>query len=307
MKKIVTLIIIVIASYFAWHSPAVGTWVYAKVSDAEAKYYGFEQVSVDIGEMRMSTYMGGPEDKPAIVMIHGYSADKDVWPRFAKHFVDDYRVIIPDLAGHGDTDFDPESSFRGPAQAERISKLLTALNIDKAHVIGNSMGGFITAWFARLYPSQTITATPVDPSGISSPTLSDREVMIANGQNPFFVKSREDFDTFYPMTMEKAPYLPEFILAAMAEKYKNRRHELEAIGKDLGSNDGLADELQHIKAPTLIIWGDKDRLLHVSAAPVWQSKIAGSQVHIFEGIGHMPMVEIPAEAAAVYRAFIAAH
>lgn len=304
MKKIIALVIIVVAGYFAWHSPAVGKWVYANVSDLEASSYGFEQITVDIGEMEMAAYVGGPEDKPAIVMIHGYSADKDVWPRFAKHFVEDYRVIIPDLAGHGDTGFDPKSSFRGPAQAERVSKLLTKLGIEKAHITGNSMGGFITGWFARLYPEQTITAAPMDPAGIDSPTPSDREVMIANGNNPFFVQTREDFDTFYPMTMEKPPFLPEFILAAMAQKYQDRREELIAIDADIATNDRLTDELQHIKAPTLIIWGNKDRLLHASAAPVWQSKIANSQVHIFDGIGHMPMVEIPAETAAVYRKFI---
>lgn len=307
MKKVIALVVLVIAGYFAWHSATVGQWVYANASDAEASYYGFEQTSVDIGEMKLAAYIGGPEDKPAIVMIHGYSADKDVWPRFAKYFVEDYRVIIPDLAGHGDTGFDPTSSFRGPAQAERVSKMMTALGIEKAHIIGNSMGGFITGWFARLYPDQTITATPVDPAGVASPIPSDREVMIANGQNPFFVKSREDFDSFYPMTMEKPPYLPEFILAAMAQKYQDRRQELVAIDADLGSNDGLIDELEQITAPTLIMWGNADRLLHVSAAAIWQSKIANSQVHIFDGVGHMPMVEVPVEAAAVYRKFIAAH
>lgn len=307
MKKLIALVIIVVAGYFAWHSPAVGKWVYANVSDAEAGFYGFEQTQIDIGEMKLAAYIGGSSDKPAIVMIHGYSADKDVWPRFAKHFVDDYHVIIPDLAGHGDTGFDPKSSFTGPAQAERISKLLKALNIEKAHIVGNSMGGFITAWFARLYPEQTITAVPMDPAGIDSPTPSDREVMIANGQNPFFVKTREDFDTFYPMTMEKPPYLPEFVLAAMAEKYQERREELIAIDADFGTKYRLTDDLQHITAPTLIIWGNKDRLLHVSAADVWNSNIPNSKVHIFDGIGHMPMVEIPAETAAVYREFIAQH
>jgi pimeloyl-ACP methyl ester carboxylesterase len=304
MKKIIALVIVIVAGYFAWQSPALGKWVYANVSDLEASIYGFEQTTVDIGEMELSAYIGGPEDKPVIVMIHGYSADKDVWPRFAKHLVDDFRIVIPDLAGHGDTGFDPKSSFRGPDQAERISKMLTALKIDKAHIIGNSMGGFITGWFARLYPDQTITATPMDPAGVASPTPSDREVMIANGNNPFFVKTREDFDIFYPMTMAKPPYLPEFILAAMAQKYQDRREELVAIDEDIGTKDRLTDELQHITAPTLIMWGNKDRLIHVSAADVWKSKIANAQVHIFDGVGHMPMVEVPAEAAAVYRQFI---
>lgn len=266
--------------------------------------YGFEQQSIDIGELTMEAYVGGPADKPAIVMLHGYSADKDVWPRFAKHFVDDYRVVIPDLAGHGDTGFDAAWDFSAPAQAGRVALLMDQLNIQQAHIIGNSMGGFITGWFARLFPERTLSATPVDPGGVASPSPSDMDKMLAAGQNPFLIQSIEDFERFYPMTMAKPPLLPPSVIAAMAEQYMARTTELDTIFPYIHGRDGLFVELPKISAPVLVMWGDQDRLLHVSAAKVWVDNLPNGQLHIFEGIGHMPMVEVPAQTADVYRQFL---
>lgn len=269
--------------------------------------YGLEQQTIDIGELKMEAYVGGPEDKPAIVMIHGYSADKDVWPRFAKHFIDDYRIVIPDLAGHGDTGFEAGMDYSGPAQAKRVAAVMDKLGIEKAHIIGNSMGGFITGWFARLYPQKSLTATPVDPGGVASPIPSDMGKMLAEGKNPFLIETTEDFKRFYPMTMAKPPFLPPSVLAAMAEQYIERKPELDAIFPFVHDRDGLETELPQVNVPMLVMWGDQDRLLHVSAGQVWVDAAPNAKLHIFEGIGHMPMVEVPAETAKVYRAFIAAH
>jgi pimeloyl-ACP methyl ester carboxylesterase len=229
-----------------------------------------------------------------------------VWPRFAKHFVDDYRIVIPDLAGHGDTGFDASWDYSGPAQAKRVAALMDALGIEKAHITGNSMGGFITGWFAVLFPEKTITAAPMDPGGVASPIPSDMEKMLAEGKNPFSVESVEDFKRFYPMTMAKPPFLPPSVLAAMAEQYMARKPELEAIFPYLHGRDGLLPELPKVELPLMVIWGDHDRLLHVSAGQVWVDAAPNAKLHIFEGIGHMPMVEIPAQTADVYRTFISA-
>lgn len=304
MKKIIVAAVIAVAGYFAWTSPTAGHWIYSHASDAEASLYGFEQQTIDIGEMKMETYVGGPETAPAIVMIHGYSADKDVWPRFAKHFVNDYRVVIPDLAGHGDTGYEISRDYSGPAQAERVAKLMEQLNIEKAHIIGNSMGGFITGWFARLYPERSLSATPMDPGGVDSPIPSDMGKMLAEGKNPFLIETTDDFKRFYPMTMAKPPLLPPSVLGAMAEQYIARKHELRAIFPYIHEVDGLINELPKINVPTLVMWGDQDRLLHVSAGQVWVDNLANGQLHIFEGIGHMPMVEVPALSAEVYRQFL---
>lgn len=304
MKKIIIAAVLAVAGYLIWTSPIVGQWIYANASDAEASMYGLEQQSIDIGELTIEAYVGGPETAPAIVMIHGYSADKDVWPRFAKHFVDDYRVVIPDLAGHGDTGFDPAWDYSAPAQARRVALLMDQLNIEKAHIIGNSMGGFITGWFARLFPERSLSATPVDPGGIASPVPSDMEVMLAEGKNPFLIQSTEDFERFYPMTMAKPPFLPPSVLAAMAEQYMARKPELDTIFPYIHGRDGLLTELPKITSPVLVMWGDHDRLLHVSAGRVWVDNLPNGRLHVFEGIGHMPMVEVPADTADVYRQFL---
>lgn len=91
--------------------------------------------------MTVSTWQGGPyEASGSILMLHGYSADKNLWLRFARHFVSQYRVVIPDLAGHGETGFKAGGGYDIPTQARRVIELLDACGLDKVHVIGNSMG-----------------------------------------------------------------------------------------------------------------------------------------------------------------------
>lgn len=283
----------------------VGHWLYANVTDLEASLYGFEQDQVDIGEMSLALYKTpGAEAKPTIVMLHGYSADKDVWARFAKHFVNDYQVIIPDMAGHGDSPYQPEWDYSMPAQAKRLAALLDKLDIQQAHVIGNSMGGFLTATFAIDYPQRVLSATMIDPAGVIPPQASDMMKMLEQGDNPFLVKNRAEFDDFYAMTMTQPPYLPDIVLEAIGQSYIERHDQLEKIFHDFHSSDYLEAKLGQLTAPALLWWGDKDRLLHVSSVPVWQAGVKHLQTEIWPGIGHMPMVEEAASAAEKYQAFL---
>ena len=283
----------------------IGKAVYEWAGPFEASVYGLEKKQVDIGELSLHLYMNElSSERPTIVMLHGYSADKNVWPRFAKFFTEHYNVLIPDMAGHGETGFHKDWQYSGPAQVERIIALLNELKIDKVHVIGNSMGGFIAGHFARMYPQRTLTSTLVDPAGVTSPVKSDMERMLAEGRNPFEINNREEFDSFYSMTMAKPPYFPDFILEAVSVKYQAKREELVEIFKDFHGKDSLQPVLSEIDVPVLLLWGDQDQLLHVSAVDVWKAGIKDISVKVWEGIGHMPMVEIPAESAAVYQAFL---
>src|SRR5690606_9008343 len=103
MKKVlllvVPLLLALLAGLYQGAYAVIGHWLYANATDLEARIYGFSEERVNIGDMELALYRNHNPGKPAIVMLHGFSADKDVWPRFAKHFVDDYQVIIPDLAG----------------------------------------------------------------------------------------------------------------------------------------------------------------------------------------------------------------
>ena len=308
MKRLSIILLVLLLAGSAWIAasyPRIGALTYRLVADAESRIYGLREEFVDLGEQRMAIYQGGPVDaKGVIVLLHGYSADKDVWPRFARHLLDDYRVIIPDLAGHGATGFDPGWDYSAPAQARRVATLLDRLGIEQAHLAGNSMGGFIAAHFALAYPQRTRSVLLIDPAGVESPQPSDMGRMLAAGRNPFEVSSRKDFDEFYAMTMASPPWLPGFVLAAMAQKYQDRRGELAQIFRGFYQRDLLDAQLGRIPAPALLLWGREDRLIHVSSAPVWAAGLPNVQLQIEDGIGHMPMVERPAQTAERYRRFL---
>ena len=84
---------------------ALGARVLAAATRAEAKAYGLRERRVDVGDATLAVLEGGPADAPAVVLLHGYTADRVVWMRFAKHLLRDHRVVVPDLAGHGASGF----------------------------------------------------------------------------------------------------------------------------------------------------------------------------------------------------------
>ena len=286
-------------------SPRAGAKAFTLAATSEAAAYGLHAQTADLGELRMAFYDGGPKAAAeAIVMLHGYSADKQVWPRFARPLLEKYRVIIPDLAGHGESGFNPAWNYSGPAQARRVALLMDKLGIQKAHIVGNSMGGFIAAHFALATPERTLSAGLIDPHGVASPQPSDMEKMLAAGKNPFEVHSPAEFDRFYAMTMAQPPWLPRFMLSAMAADYMARREQLAVIFKGFHDSDALDSHLAGIKVPTLLLWGSKDRLIDVSSAKVWAAGLPNARLVIEDGIGHMPMVEEPAKAAQIYQSFL---
>ena len=281
-----------------------GRVVYGLSVKIESRLSGLRRSKIDIGEMEISLYHNKITDRPTILMLHGFSADKDHWVRFARYFRKDFNIVIPDMAGHGDTGYDQSWDFTMPAQATRLAKLAEQMGISKMHLIGNSMGGFVVAHLALMHPELTLSIGLFDPAGVKAPESSDMDKMLAVGNNPFLLDNREEFNSFYAMTMNKPPFLPEFVLEAMSEKYQQRREQLRSIFSHRREQDLLDDSLKNIAAPTLLLWGEEDRLIHVSSVSVWEAGIEDIQTKIWPGIGHMPMLEIPKESAFLYRQFL---
>lgn len=307
MKKLLIFILLLAAGWFGLqrHYVAIGHWIYQNGQATEAWLYGFEPKQVDIGEMKLSLYQHQNPGKPVLVMLHGFSADKMVWLRFARHLTDQYQILIPDLAGHGDSPYQADWDYSVAAQSQRVKQLLDALQLPSVHLIGNSMGGFISADFAIRYPDRTLSVALVNPAGVQSPEPSRMQQMLASGRNPFLIQNRQQFDQFYAMTMAQPPLVPDIVLAAVAEHYQARHSQLQKMFADFHDGPGIEAKLPQLKAPALLWWGDQDQLLHVSATSVWQQGIPQLKVHIFNDIGHMPMLENPTEAARLYQQFLA--
>ena len=284
--------------------PAIGSVAYRVAAGLESRLRGFRTRTADVAGWPMAFYEGGDPGRPTVVLLHGFSGDRDLWVRFAGHLLPDYHVLIPDLAGHGSTGYRPGADYSAPAQAARVEMLLDALGIDAVHIAGNSMGGFVSAHFAAAHPQRTLSLGLCNASGVLAPHTSALDRMLADGHNPFLLTDPAQFDGFYAMTMAKPPYVPRMVRDAKARGYVDRHDALAEIFVGQHDRNMLDARLDTITAPALVLWGTEDPLVDVSAAEVWTAGLPDASQITYEGIGHMPMVEIPARSAADYLAFL---
>lgn len=298
--------IVVILVVYYWRYPKFGLWLYRMTNALESKLGGFRTDNVDINGITYH-YLHNPggQDKPSMLLVHGFSADKSIWLKMARKLRHDYHIIIPDLAGHGETGFSQHWDYGIAAQAQRLLTLMDRLGISKAHLVGNSMGGFICAHLCSLYPQRAASLILINSAGIKSSEPSTMNKMIAGGNNPFLMESASQFEAFYNMTMAKPPFVPKIVKQALALAYVRRRPQLEQIFKEFNHPDAMLDgKLEQINVPTLVLWGAQDQLIHVSAANIWQQGTAG-QLVVWRDLGHMPMAEAPARTAQQISQFIA--
>ncbi len=269
-----------------------------------------KKVDISIGEI---VYLDNAstndtrENQDVIVMVHGFGGNKDNWVLLAKEMGKDYRIIALDLPGHGDSVSDKSLSYTIENQARYLNEFLDALGIKKAHVIGNSMGGAISVMFTHLYPAKVLSMTLVDSAGLNK-TKSEYFELLEKGVNPLIVTNSDEYDKFLDFVMEKKPYIPGPVNSVMAEQKIDRKAMDEKIFQDILKDRAQVEGLlSGIHAPTLIIWGDKDRVLHVDNAEEFHLRIQGSQKVILPGVGHAPMIEAPKETWQCYKQFLSSN
>ena len=254
---------------------------------------------------------GGDPSKPTLVMVHGFGADKDHWTFYAPWLTKDYHLIAPDLPGFGENDRDGELPFDVGSQAARLKAFLDALGIDRPHLGGNSMGGWIVLRFAIDYPGSLRTLTLMNNAGILGADESELQKLAANRDyNPLTIANLEDADRLIAFVVRKPTFLParlKPVIYADALKHRDLLDKIFWAIADEMEAKPLNDELGKVTVPTLIIWGRHDKLIDVSCVAVLEQGIAGSRSHIFEHVAHVPMIEDPKATAEVQRAFLAEH
>ncbi|MBO9697262.1 MAG: alpha/beta fold hydrolase [Sphingopyxis sp.] len=254
---------------------------------------------------------GGDPSKPVLVMVHGFGADKDHWTFYAPWMTRDYRLIAPDLPGFGENDRDGELPFDVTSQAARLKAFLDALGIERPHLGGNSMGGWIALRFAIDYPERLRTLTLMNNAGILGANESELQKLAADRDyNPLVLANLEDADRLIAFVVHKPARVParlKPVIYADALKHRDLLDKIFWVIADEMEQKPLNDELGKVTVPTLIIWGRHDKLIDVSCVAVLEAGIAGSRSHIFEHVAHVPMMEDPKATAGVQRAFLAEH
>jgi abhydrolase domain-containing protein 6 len=264
---------------------------------------GMKRHTVQVGDHRI-VYSEGGHGEP-VVLLHGFGASADSWNRFAKPLTKRFRVIAPDLPGWGASTRLETASYGYPAQVERVHQLLSQLKLGQVHLIGHSMGGFIASAYAARYPDEVITIGLIAPHGVVEPEPSELARSVAQGDNWLVATSLPEFDRLLNNVFARRPYAPKAVLRYLANHAIRNSAKSAKIFAEMQTNDPpLAERLSHINAPALIVWGDQDRVLHVSCADLFRQGIKNSEVIVIPGSGHMPLVENAGRCSAAWQAFV---
>ncbi|AOY89828.1 alpha/beta hydrolase [Marinobacter salinus] len=281
--------------------------LYDTAINLERTSAGLEADSIQLGELQI-TYLRNQErnNGDAIVMIHGFGANKDNWTRLASELTSDFNVYAIDLPGHGESSKPLDLGYSLEEQTAHLADILKALKIGEAHIMGNSMGGAITALYAANYPDQVKTAVLFDPAGILE-YESELVDLVLEGDNPLIPAKPGDFKRLMNFALEEKPFVPWPVLEVMEEKAIKNQAVNKVIFtaiRDSGYESEFRDTITHIQDPVLVIWGREDRVIDYRNGELFAETIPDARLEVLEGIGHAPMIEAPEESARLFLEFI---
>jgi pimeloyl-ACP methyl ester carboxylesterase len=302
---IITLVTIgVVASYWAPDR---------SVAALSARWAMPPSTFVSVMGMEMHVRDEGPrEDAVPIVLLHGTSASLHTWDGWVAGLKATRRVIRMDLPAFGLTGPfpQPDSDYSVDRYATFMRAFLDRMGVTKCVLVGNSFGGHVALATTLANPARVERLVLIDSAGYPMapasiplgfriariPLLNQfarvtlpRSIVAASVQNVYGDAARvtpEVIDRYYELTLREGNR------AALGERIKHIE------------TDVMATQIPSIKAPTLILWGGRDRLIPLDAGKRFANDIAGSRLIVFDDLGHVPHEEDPARTLAAAKDFL---
>ncbi len=270
---------------------------------------------------------------PPLVFVHGLSGSWPNWleqlPVFAGRNGDasqmqvspglgTHRVIALDLPGFGRSPLPPDGTVSITGYAELLDALLEQLGVDTAAVVGNSMGGFIAAELAIRHPRRVERLVLISPAGLS--THQDPRILhllpwvrrmerLATAYAGWLASHSDAVarrpglrNAFFRMIV---PHPRELPAALVAEQLRGAGKPGLIPAAQAISDYDLRPHLERIACPTLVVWGDRDRVITRRDLEVFAELIPGARKVMYEDTGHMSQLERPAEFNALLAEFLA--
>jgi len=258
----------------------------------------------------------GNENGPVIVLLHGSNASLHTWEPWVERLETSAFLLSIDLPGHGLTGPIKAAEYDQKSMAKFVKAVTDELEINEFVLVGNSMGGHVAAWFASLYPESLSGLVLVDASGIALPAEASKK---QNLPAAFRLAGKWYSDWILkiitPRSLVEEGLAKSFtdqtpITEEMIDRYwelvrRPGNREATAIRFAHYRSNPSYPPAEAINVPTLILWGADDNLIPVEAAYEYHQAIGGSELVVFEGVGHIPMEEIPDESAAAVKDFLA--
>jgi 2-hydroxy-6-oxonona-2,4-dienedioate hydrolase len=257
----------------------------------------FRHAYVDAGGIKTRALQAGPENGEHVVFLHGTTGHLEAFVRNIPSHAQQYRCHAIDMLGHGYTD-KPDRPGDIPAYVEHLMSYLDAVGARKAHLVGESLGGWVSAWAASEYPDRVASlqllcmgGTKVNPAvmerlktSTTAAALEDDIELTRNRLRLLWAEWDEEFGEELTQVRYAIYHRPEFQknlhnLLALQEVDRRERNLLRP------------DRMAKIAAPTLVVWGNKNPFGEVPEAQAIAEAIPGARLEIFTECGHWPQHE----------------
>lgn len=254
---------------------------------------------------------------PALLLIHGMAGSSATWQAMIPQLSKKYRVIAPDLLGHGKS-AKPRGDYSLGAFAVWLRDLLDALGVHRATVIGQSLGGGIAMQFAYQHRDYCERLVLIGSGGLGPDLSSLLRVLSAPGAEfvlpvvapqPVLTLGNK-LGSWLTSAGIQAPRAGQMWQAYSSLSDSAARQAflrtLRSVVDHRGQAVSALNKL-HLTAdlPTLLIWGDRDRIIPVSHAYAAHDALTGSRLEVLDGVGHFPHAEAPTAVADILEDFIA--
>ena len=242
---------------------------------------------------------GNPSGIP-VLLLHGLS---DSWRSFElvlPHLPESIRAFALSLRGHGDSSR-PEAGYHARDFAADAAAFMDALHIEAAVIVGHSLGSSIAQRFAIDYPERSLGIVLVGSFASLANSPAPRELWevvstLEDPVDPDFVRE------FQESTLAQ-PVPPEFFETVVHESLKLPNRVWRAVVAASMQED-FSGELNKIKAPTLLVWGDQDGMVPQSDQDAQTATIAGARLEVYPGVGHAVHWEAPERFASDLATFV---
>ena len=272
-----------------------------------ARYAGPHDAVFEIAGIRLWVRDQGDPSAPPIVMLHGFGASLQTWDRWCEALVSAHRILCFDLPGFGLTGPDPTGSYSDERSLLILAALLQHIGLERVDLVGHSLGGRYAWEFAAKFPHSVRRLVLVSPDGFA-------------GNAPAFVLNAGP-PAWPPLLRYTMPKIllwvdlaiaygnPRRLRGAIVARYDDMlrapgvRAALLARWSQIRVSDPRST-LATVSAPTLIVWGTRDRIVRPSQAQEFASAIPSSQIEWLAGVGHLPQEELPLQSVAIVAKFL---
>jgi 3-oxoadipate enol-lactonase len=243
-------------------------------------------------------------DGPPVVLLHPFPVNHEFWLPVAQALETRYRLVLPDLRGHGDS-----GVGEGPATMDKhaadIARVMDAADVGRAPLIGVSIGGYALFEFWRRHRGRVAglglcnTKAPADSAEARGGRLQAADDVLERGTEPFFESMVQR--VLGKTTREMRPDLADGALRMMR---KMAPEGVAQVQRGMAMRPDSMDTLKTINVPTLVITGDEDVFTGVNEAELMRQHISGSQLRVIPKAGHYSPWEQPDEVVKLLRQFL---